>query len=100
MTDPAFLARVATLLVARALVADSPDPGDAGRRVLDALTRLIEPIPPGALTARIAADERFAGEIRVQIIRAYAIPALARDLPDPAPASRPPPADGESGFGN
>lgn len=83
MTDAAFLARVATLLVERAAAAT--DPGADGRRVLDALVGLAGEAGPGELRARIAADERFAERLRSELIRAYAIPALARDLPDPAP---------------
>ncbi|GIF18177.1 hypothetical protein Ate02nite_09070 [Paractinoplanes tereljensis] len=97
MTDPAFLVQVAAVLVARALRPSDPDPGHDGRRVLDGLLTLIRPAvsdeawPGGvaaALRARLAADPGYAAAVREAVLKAYAIPALARHLPDPAPVTR------------
>jgi hypothetical protein len=98
MTDPAFLVRAAAMLIARALRPEAPDPGDDGRRVLDGLVMLTRPAVPDeawpgdvapALRARFAAEPAFAAAVRAAVLRAYAIPALARQLPDPAPVIRP-----------
>lgn len=83
MTDLAFLAHVAELLVARASAADAPDPGEDGRRVLDAVRAAV------SAGKRLTDDPGYAETVRELVVRAYAIPALARDLPDPGPAARP-----------
>ncbi|WP_213007485.1 hypothetical protein [Paractinoplanes toevensis] len=98
MTDPAFLVRVAAMLVARAFRREEPDPGDDGRRALERLVTLIRPVVPDeawpadiapALRARLDAEPAYAVAVRAAVLKAYAIPALARYLPDPAPVVRP-----------
>ncbi len=79
MPDLAFMSRVAALLVARE--ADAGDLGKDAQRVLRRMAALV-PVPD---PRRLAADSVFADEVRNLILAAYAIPALARDLPDPSP---------------
>jgi len=86
MADVVFIARVAALLVARA--ADADDMNKDAQRVLRQFTALVPTADTRVLAQRLAADHLFADAVRALILEAYAIPILARELPDPSPMIR------------